>query len=187
MNDFFKYLNINDFDEKWGLYLSVAGSKKVQPDEPYPNPAHPTEYYFTWKSGRTLSEYQINYITQGRGIIETNNGTYPLTKGSLLILKPGMWHRYKPDNETGWTENYIGFNGTIADKIFENDILNSKNPVSNIGDRDELIDTYIKISDLAKYESPGFQQIAAGMILKMLGYLVAFEKQKGYSGNRIEK
>jgi len=187
MNDFFKYLNINSFDEKWGLYLSVAGSKKVQPDEPYPNPAHPTEHYFTWNTGRILSEYQINYITEGRGIIETDNGTYTLTKGSLLILKPGMWHRYKPDNETGWTENYIGFNGSIADQIFENDILNSKNPVSNIGERDELIDTYIKIFDLAKHESPGFQQIAAGMILKMLGYLVAFEKQKGYSGNRIEK
>ncbi len=186
-SDFFKYLNINSFDEEWGLFLSVAGRKKVHPDEPYPNPEHPTEHYFTWRTGRVLSEYQINYITDGRGVIETKSGLYPLKTGSLFIIKPGMWHRYRPDSDTGWTENYIGFNGSIANKIFENDILSTKNPVSNPGERDELIDTYIKIFDLAKFESPGFQQIAAGMILKMLGYLVAFEKQKGYSGNRIEK
>jgi AraC-like DNA-binding protein len=187
MRDFFKYLNYNEFDEEWGLYLTVAGRKHTEPGAPYPNPTHPTGYYFTWEKGRVLNEYQINYLTNGSGTIETKEGIFRLNKGSLFILKPGMWHRYRPDNKTGWTENYVGFNGTIAEKIFDNQILNTPNPVRYIGERDELIDTYSKIFDLANNESPGYQQIASGMILKLLGYLAAFEKQKGYSGNRIEK
>ncbi len=187
MKDFFKYLNINEFDEEWGLYLTVAGRKKVLSGEPYPNPAHPTDHFFTWTRGRKLQEYQINYITEGKGIFETKKKAYPVKKGSLFILKPGMWHRYKPNPETGWTENYIGFKGDIADKILSNKIFSNDSPVRHLGEREELVDTFIKIFDLAKNESPGSQQIAAGLIMKMTGYLVAFEKQKGYSGKRVEK
>ncbi len=187
MTDFFKYLNINDFDEQWGLYLTVAGRKKVDPGELYPNPDHPTGYYFSWEKGRILQEYQINYITSGQGSIETKKGVYQIKKGSLFILKPGMWHRYGPDASKGWVENYIGFKGDITDKIFGNEIFKTESPVRQLGDREELIDTFIKIFDLIKNEAPGFQQIAAGLIMKMTGYLVAFEKQKGYSGNRVEK
>ncbi|RLD83367.1 MAG: AraC family transcriptional regulator [Bacteroidetes bacterium] len=186
MKSFFKYLNIGKFDKSWGLYLNVVGNKMVYPNEPYPNPIHPNGYFFSWAKGRVLTEYQINYITEGSGILETNSGVYPLKKGTLFILKPGMWHRYKPNKETGWIENYIGFNGSIADNLFQNNLLSIEKPVIDIGNREEFIDSYIKIFDIVKLENPGFQQIAAGMILKLIGYIVAFEKQKGYSGNRIE-
>jgi len=187
MQSFFKYLNIGKFDESWGLYLNVVGSKMVYPNEPYPNPDHPNGYFFSWVKGRVLTEYQINYITEGGGILETNSGIYPLKKGTLFILKPGMWHRYKPNKETGWVENYIGFNGSIADNLFQTGLLYMEKPIIYIGNREELIDTYIKIFDIVKIENPGFQQIAAGMTLKLIGYIVAFKKQKGYSGNRIEQ
>ncbi|MDX1284781.1 MAG: AraC family transcriptional regulator, partial [Draconibacterium sp.] len=34
---------------------------------------------------------------------------------------------------------------------------------------------------------PGFQQIASGMVVKLLGYIISFEKQKGFSGKYIAK
>ena len=187
MQDFFKYLTTSDFDETWGLYLNVAGSKNVLPKMPYPNPAHPNGYFFSWVRGRVLTEYQINYITKGSGILETREGVFPVRKGSLIIIKPGVWHRYKPKEETGWTENYIGFNGDIADKLFQNSVLNFDKMVLTIGNREEFIDSFFKIFDIVKAENPGYQQVAAGMVMKLIGYIVAFQKQKGYSGNRIEK
>ena len=63
--------------------------------------------------------------------------------------------------------------------------FNPKIPVFNLGIKEELIDTYLKIFDLVEKEQPGFQQIASGMIIKLLGYIVSFEKQKGFSGKRI--
>jgi len=186
MKDFFKYLTASKFDESWGLYLSVVGSKKVLPHDPYPNPVHPNGYFFSWVKGRVLTEYQINYITEGSGILETQAGIFPIRKGSLIIIKPGLWHRYRPSKETGWTENYIGFSGSIADKLFQINLLNQEKSILTIGKREEFIDSFLKIFDIAKVEHPGYQQVAAGMIMKIFGYIVAFQKQKGYSGNRIE-
>lgn len=186
MHNFFKYINNGAFDKAWGLYLNVAGSKEVLANETYPNPKHPNGYFFSWHKGRVLTEYQINYITEGGGVFETENGRFSVKKGSLIIIRPNVWHRYKPSKSSGWTENYIGFDGSIADNIFTVDLLANLKPVIYIGRREEFMDTFIKIFDIVKSENPGFQQVAAGMVMKLIGYIVAFEKQKGYSGNRIE-
>ena len=44
----------------------------------------------------------------------------------------------------------------------------------------------MKIMDLVRHEQPGFQQIASGWVLKLLGNIVAFEKQKGFSGKPVK-
>ena len=36
-------------------------------------------------------------------------------------------------------------------------------------------------------EKPGFQQVAAGMIMKLLGFIVSMDKQKDFSGKRVER
>lgn len=180
-----KYLTTSEEDNRWGLYLNVAGSVNISPADYYPSLNHPSEYFFNWKEGRILKEFQINYITEGEGILENNNGTFPLKTGSVFITFPGVWHRYKPLIKTGWTENYIGFDGVMARKLIALPQFNPENPVFNFGIKEELIDTYLKIFDLVEKEQPGFQQITSGMIIKLLGYIISFEKQKGFSGKRI--
>ena len=49
------------------------------------------------------------------------------------------------------------------------------------------MDTYLKIFDLVEREQPGFQQIASGLVMKLLGYIISIEKQSGFSGKRIAK
>ncbi|MCF6333043.1 MAG: AraC family transcriptional regulator [Draconibacterium sp.] len=180
-----KYLTTSEEDSNWGFYINVAGSVNILPTDNYPSPNHPSEYFFHWKDGRVLKEFQINYITDGEGILENSYGIFPLKTGSIFITFPGIWHRYKPLNKTGWTENYIGFDGAMARKLIAYPQFNPKNPAFTFGIKEELIDTYLKIFDLVKKEQPGFQQIASGMVIKLLGYIVSFEKQKGFSGKRV--
>ena len=187
LEDFFKYLTPSEDDINWGLYLNVAGKTIIPSGIVYPSPKHPSGYYFTWDKGRILLEYQIVYITAGAGIFEDGSGEYPIIAGSLLIIQPGTWHRYKPNNETGWTEHYVGFNGFIASHLFKDSHLATLKPVMNIGNREEFIDTYYKIYEYVKEEKPGFQQILAGMIMKLLGNLVSIERQFSFSETRIEK
>jgi transcriptional regulator GlxA family with amidase domain len=71
--------------------------------------------------------------------------------------------------------------------LLKNQVFNPKQPIINCGIKEEIIDTYIKINDLVEKERPGFQQIASGMVVKLLGYIVSFEKQKGFSGKPIAK
>jgi AraC-like DNA-binding protein len=187
MKDFFKYLTISEEDINWGLYLNVAGTAKILPETQYPPTEHPSGYFFKWESGRILNEYQLVYITEGAGVFENNYGKTTLKPGSLIIIRPDEWHRYRPISKTGWIENYIGFNGLIAKKIFTNSVLSSFLSVVQCGIKEEIIDLYLKIFDLVEKEIPGFQQITSGMIVELLGYIRSFEKQKGFSGNPVVK
>lgn len=188
MEDFFKYLSPGEEDKEWGIYLNVAGKMQFPAGRiPYPNNEHPSEYYFSWEKGRVLDEFQINYITKGSGIYETREGRYTIKPGSLLISRPGIWHRYKPLPGTGWMENYVGFDGSIPRSILNMDRPYASKPVIQIGNREEFIDTYHKIFEMILEEKPGFQQVASGMIMKLLGYMVSVEKQKNFTGKRVER
>jgi transcriptional regulator GlxA family with amidase domain len=59
--------------------------------------------------------------------------------------------------------------------------------VYHFGIKEELLDTFLKIFDLVEKEQPGYQQIASGMVIKLLGYIISFEKQKNFSGKPIAK
>jgi AraC-like DNA-binding protein len=187
MKNNFKYLTTGPEDTRWGIYLNVAGSSTVNSNEAYPSPNHPSGYYFNWKEGRILNEYQINYITKGEGILENKFGVFTIKQGSLFVISPNEWHRYKPLQKTGWEENYIGFEGEIAEKFMSHQLFSDRQPVIHTGIREEIIDTYLKIFDLIEKEQPGYQHIASGMVIKLLGYIISFEKQKGFSGKRIAK
>ncbi len=185
MENSFKYLTSGDDETSWGFYLNVAGCATIQPEFEYPSLNHPSGYYFSWEEGRVLQEYQINYITNGSGIFETQLGRFLLKPGSLFVIYPGMWHRFKPNIKTGWIENYVGFNGKTAASFLSHPLFSPAQPVFHLGIREELIDTYLKIFDLVEKEQPGFQHIASAMVVKLLGYIISFEKQKGFSGKRI--
>lgn len=187
MNNRFKYLTVGEEDSNWGLFLNVAGSSTIESGNIYPPVEHPSGYYFNWKEGRVLHEYQINYITEGSGVFENKHGKFSVNPGSIMFTFPGIWHRYKPTGKTGWKENYIGFNGKIILDLFNHPLFTPRNPVLQIGIKEELLDTYLKIFDLVEREQPGFQQIASGMVIKLLGYIISIEKQKGFSGKRIAK
>lgn len=186
MEQFFKYLTPGEEDKDWGIYVNAAGKLLIPPGlTSYPDHNHPSGYYFTWEKGRILNEFQINYITKGTGIYETMTSKVPIKPGSLLVTRPGVWHRYRPDRGSGWMENYVGFDGSIPRKILGHDKSYSQRPVQWIGNREEFIDTYHQIFEIVREEKPGFQQVASGMIMKLMGYMVSIEKQRNFSGKKV--
>ncbi|MFO7671464.1 MAG: AraC family transcriptional regulator [Bacteroidales bacterium] len=188
MQDFFKYLTPGEEDRQWGIFLNVAGKTRIPPNMPaYPNPDHPSDYYFYWDKGRVLNEFQINYITKGSGVYETETGKFSVKPGSLLLTRPGVWHRYRPLRGVGWTENYLGFDGSIPRNHLNLERFFFNRPVLQIGHREEFIDIYLKIFEMVLEEKPGFQQVASAMVMNILGYMVSLEKQKNFSGKRVEK
>jgi AraC-like DNA-binding protein len=178
VKDFFKYLNASEQDKEWGMFLTVAGKYKSPPGEDYPITKHPNEYYFRWESGRVLEEYQLNYITEGHGILEVAGELYNISPGTIMIIRPGVQHRYKPKSETGWEENYIGFKGDLASHFLDYFERIYKTPMVECGIEMEVFDTYEKVFELINHQRPGFHQIASGLLLKLLGQLISIQKEK---------
>jgi len=187
VKDFFKYITAGKEDQDWGIYLNVVGKSRIPAYSEYPSKEHPTGYYFDWKNGRKLNEYQLNYITEGAGILETKSGRFLIKPGSMMIIRPGIWHRYKPVESKGWLENYVGFNGSLASRFVERLSIPPDQSVIFCTIHEEFIETYNTIFDIVLAEKPGFNQVASGMVVKLLGQIVSSQKQRYFFGNKIEK
>ena len=66
-----KYLTINPFDQSWGLAINSVGRQNIAENEEYPPQGHPTRYLFDIQKGRILNEYQLLYITKGKGLFSS--------------------------------------------------------------------------------------------------------------------
>lgn len=187
MQDSFKYLTHNPDDNNWGLYLTVAGSARVEPESSYPPSGHPTGYHFNWNNGRVLQEYQINYITEGEGIMETRDGSYPIGEGSVILLRPNVWHRYRPLRQTGWKEHYVGFMGELADKMIRSSELLAESPVMQIGFQEIIINGFQDIFNHVITEKPGYHQVCSGLVIQILGHIISIIKNENFRHNPIEK
>lgn len=187
MQEFFKYLTVGDEIRSWGMYVTVAGKSTAAPYTNYPLPEHPSGYYFNYLKGRILNEYQVNYITQGQGVFENESGSFNVVPGTVLIIRKNQWHRYKPDKKTGWVEHYLGFNGILADHFMREQRVLQGKCVIHVGKDESILGLYQKSFDILLSEKPGYQEIATGMIVQLLGILVACDKQKEFSSKPLEK
>lgn len=74
---------------------------------------------FEWRQGKTLPDFQILLLTNFCGEFESEaTGTMTLQDSKLVIMFPGVWHRYRPLLATEWTERWLCFSGELAYKLF---------------------------------------------------------------------
>ena len=117
---FHHYLPVDDQSIDWGIYVTGAGRVAIRPGQSYPPSGHPGPYDFRWQLGRTLPEFQVLLVTDGRGVFESREtGAVTVCDGALMFLFPGVWHRYQPDPKTGWTERWLSFNGELAHRFMD--------------------------------------------------------------------
>lgn len=185
---FYKYLTIGEEDKRWGMYLTGAGHIWVDKQTEYPLVDDPSHHYFHWSVGRRLSDYQVLYITKGKGIFESEiTGTRKINAGDVFILFPGIWHRFKPDEDSGWDEFWVEFNGDLIKHYRSKEFLSPENPVITVGIQEDIAENYLRVIHLLKEEKPGFQYIASGYIVQILGHIFASKKYHPFEGKAIEK
>lgn len=133
--DIHNYLPVCDNAMRWGIYLTGIGRATTPPNSVYPPEAHPDLYHFRWERGRELPEFAVVLISEGEGVFETRTvRRHPVSAGSLIFLFPGVWHRYRPLRDTGWTERWICFNGELAHRLMDMSLLQVDTPVRQATD-----------------------------------------------------
>jgi AraC-like DNA-binding protein len=183
----FDYLIISDIDRLWGLYVTGSGNADIPPHTPYPPTKHPEGYMFDWQKGRILTEFQILYITRGSGIFESKaTGRKKIAEGNIIHLFPSVWHRYMPDQKTGWKEHWISFNGTIPAEFLKNGILSPEKAVMEIGLNEEIIDLYQQIIELIECQKIGYKEIISSLTFQIIAQIHTAEKSKKFFGKEFE-
>lgn len=179
----FRYLPVLAEQRKWGLFLTDCGYTVIEPGTPYPPRGHPDAYADGWTKGRTLAEYQVIYITRGRGTFETRRtGRRAIEAGDVFVLFPGVWHRYSPDPATGWDEQWIGFNGDLAARPMLVPFFTPKKPVLRIGVDEALRQRFIALVNRVEQNPAGAPFSNAGEILVLLGLIQERVRSAGAKG-----
>lgn len=183
-----KYLIANDRDYQWGVTVNSVGFQHINPGEAYPPQNHPTRYLFQTDKGRILDEYQLLYITQGKGKFKSASSEEAnLSEGKMFLLFPGEWHSYQPEKRTGWDEYWIGFKGESIDKKQQNNFFSKLKPVFNVGLQNELVNTYLRAIDIAQEQGTGFQQQLAGIVDYLLAFAYAYDKSSSFEEVKVTK
>lgn len=109
------------------IHLNCLGKKTIEKGEEYPRAElMAMDYHFSWEKGRQLNEFHIVWILKGEGVLEVNRKeSISVREGSLWILSPKQWHRYKPNKAIGWTESWIGISGSYCEQAIAS-LLNNR-------------------------------------------------------------
>jgi AraC-like DNA-binding protein len=155
--NFFDYFPVSARTRSWGLYATSFGQVRVPPNVSYPLGHHPESHLFDWGRGRILPEYQVLYVREGRGIFESAAAkSRKIGPGTVFILFPGVWHRYRPEPATGWTESWIELDGAYIDQLRKSKVIDPKNPVYRVHSVEAINEIFDAAHFLARSKPPGF-------------------------------
>jgi AraC-like DNA-binding protein len=166
--NYFVYLPDNRLCSSWGCTAISTGHTKILPHSVYPPIRHPDDHHFDWKRGRILHAYQVILISEGRGLFEfgRRGKSEVVESGSLVLLFPGVWHRFAPDQSVGWTENWIECRSGAFDFARTTGLIDPARPVSSVGPEYEVV--FRKIHELAAHDALASQPVISTLALQLL-------------------
>lgn len=180
-----RYLPVQE-DNLWNTRVNTIGFESVPDHSSYPVTGHPQTYSFNFERGRILQEFQLVYVTRGGGHFASQHTPLCIvSEGTILLLKPGEWHTYRPDEASGWECYWVGFNGAVTES------LNEEHSLIHIGYDEEMVGLYRKILEVSNDERPGHRQLLSGILIHLLAYLFFRKKDNNWKDkevlNKIDK
>lgn len=196
---FYRYLVVSKRDRNWGLFVTGTGheimtlaSPAAGLAKPYPyswtssdddrvsitwDPRYPVRYRNDWNQGRTfVDEFSLLYFDSGASwTLETDatQGAIPIQPGSVLLLFPGVWHRYRPEldatnkfSSTLWCT----FGGNFARQWQKSGLISPRHPVHYVGGSPALACGFRRMHNfLGTCQPAALQQSLAGGLLELIG------------------
>lgn len=109
------------------------------------------------------------YITAGKGIYDSHvTGEIAVEAGSVFILFPGVWHRFRPIREAGWDEYWVECEGELLEAAIQRCGLNPSAPIIRVGHDDALLRCFLNIAETIEKEVPGFEPVIAMRSLEIV-------------------
>ncbi len=184
LHSFSRYLPISDEAVRWGIHCHDAGYTQIPPDSSYPPrpEKHPRSYIASVTTGRILREFQIVYISAGKGWFEgPEESRSDIVAGDIFLLFPGVRHAYSPDTHVGWNEYWVGFSGSHVTNLYENGSISTTEPILHIGLQQKILEDFDQIIRLCREQIPGFQMLLGALIYQLLAHIHSIRLQKKIS------
>lgn len=180
MKDYFVYLPDHYAGSIWGCVATSTGFTRVLPGSAYPSHRHPVDHHFTWSNGRVLQGYQIIFISEGTGVFESAHDPqcYAVEAGTVLLVFPGVWHRYAPDIKTGWVEHWMECRGPVFDEAARIGIIRPQRAILHTGLAPDLLQCFDRCHMLALRGALANQDILSTLGLQLLAVLGRLQREE---------
>ncbi len=166
-------------ERAWGVHVVGVGRNtdvRFQLNEP----GAP----FQWSAGRTLSCYGLVYLTGGRGeFVVRGRRRARVGAGDVLFLFPGVWHNYRPDQQTGWSEFWLLFNGELVDRWLRSGWLDPAKHLVHPGVHSNLVELFDQLLATARDKRPYVNQILAGLAIQLIASVLSCLQESQSSPN----
>lgn len=113
-----------------------------------------------------MHAFQLIAISSGKGRFETKTRVYHISEGDVFILPPGVWHRYRPDEKTGWTEQWFELRGPALETWANEGLLDF--PPVKISRAKAFWKRFAELHALCLTHPQGFRPVAAGLAMTLL-------------------
>jgi AraC-like DNA-binding protein len=110
-------------------------------------------------------------ISQGSGFLQFSEARHKVGPGSVFILPPGCWHRYRPDPKIGWVEDWVELRGATLESWIAKGLL--KPGVTQISLESPSWGWLKEIHSLCRAHSSGFRPAIAGLAMAYLAQVLA--------------
>ena len=169
-----RYASASAEAKAWGIVVVDAGHAAVPPKSPCPPSRHPRDRHEI-ASGRVLSGFHFICVASGQGEFETKaTGIRRLGAGDLVVLPPGIWHRYGPDFDSGWHLYWLEFDGDLARRWMSREEFREADPVVPIG---ACLPSFERVIDLLHSARPGGDLILGALAAEAIAEVLAAIKQ----------
>jgi len=171
--NYFRYFAPSAERLTWGVAITAAGFTRIAANTAYP-PPHPSDHAFSWERGRVLEALQVVLVTAGRGQLELRGAKpQPIEAGAAFIVLPKIWHRYRPDTATGWTESWLEAQGPIVDNLLAKGVFSVQSVVRPGAVAAGLDGALASVHSIAREAGPGFDPELAS---RTFGVLAAWAR-----------
>ncbi len=196
---FYRYLTVSKRERDWGLFVTGTGheimkltSAATAHAKPYPyswksfddqrysvtwDPNFPDRYKHDWNHGRTfVDEYSALYFNIGSTWLfesETTPTQQRIEPGSIVLLFPGVWHRYRPELDA--TNNFCStvwcaFGGEMAQHWQKRGLISPRQPVLRVKGNPTIDNGFRRIHNgLRSAEPSRLQHALAGALVELIG------------------
>lgn len=151
-------------------------------------PPYPEKLPFVYQKvavGRRLDELHLVYIDSGSGWYTNDSGDcFPVRPGTALLLYPNAYHAYAPDAASGWSEYWVGCDGSYPRWLIEEDAFTIKNSLVRVDGCPGLREDFRQLCLLAASDQPaGLKaQLLGGCINRLLGRILVLQTRGAREG-----
>lgn len=97
-----------------------------------------------------------------------NRPVQGIEMGMAFALPPGVWHRYRPDADVGWTESWMEVQGPVVNRLLSAGLFSNKTAVHLDASSAGLDTALERVHAIASEAGPGFDPELAARAFAVL-------------------